>query len=96
MFREAWGELRIEGEEGVVYRLDEVLEVEGVAYAIFLPENLGLSHEGVVFRIAETDAGYTFEPVEDPEEWQKVVDAYNEAEYRAAHGEEDSEDEDEA
>ncbi|MBT9252431.1 MAG: DUF1292 domain-containing protein [Brockia lithotrophica] len=96
MFPEAWSELRIEGEEGVTYRLDDVLEVGGVAYAVFLPESLGLSHEGVVFRIAETDAGYAFEPVEDPEEWQKVVDAYNEATYRAAHGEEDPWDEDEA
>ncbi|MBE3550022.1 MAG: hypothetical protein BLITH_0425 [Brockia lithotrophica] len=96
MFREARSELQIEDEEGVTYRLDDVLEVEGVTYGIFLPESLGLSHEGVVFRIAETDAGYAFEPVEDPEEWQKVVDAYNEAMYRAAHGEEDPWDEGEA
>jgi len=78
MFGEVQEELRIEDEEGVVYRLEEVLEVGGIPYVVFLPEILGLSHEGVVFRIADTKAGYAFEPVEDPEEWQRVVDVYNE------------------
>ncbi|MBE3552514.1 MAG: DUF1292 domain-containing protein [Kyrpidia tusciae] len=66
-----------EGREGT-YDLADILEVHGRTYAILLPVDDILNTEGVVYRLdPDEGGGIAFAPVEDDEEWQAVVDAFN-------------------
>jgi uncharacterized protein YrzB (UPF0473 family) len=82
----------LEDEDGVEHNfvLGEVLTVEGKEYAVLLPIDEDLE-EGVIFRIdGEEGDQMVLSDIENDEEWQKVVDAYNEQ-----LDDEDEEDEDE-
>lgn len=62
------------------YDLADILEVDGRTYAILLPVDEILNTEGVVYRLdPDGGGGIVFAPVEDDEEWQAVVDAFNTA-----------------
>lgn len=81
----------LEDEDGTEHNfvLGEVLTVEGKEYAVLLPIDEDLE-EGVIFRIdGEEGDQMVLSDIESDEEWQKVVDAYNEQ-----LGEDDEEDED--
>lgn len=81
----------LEDEDGAEHNfvLGEVLSVEGKDYAVLLPIDEDLE-EGVIFRIDGEDGDQmVLADIESDEEWQKVVDAYNEQ-----LDEEDEEDED--
>jgi len=81
----------LEDEDGVEHNfvLGEVLTVEGNDYAVLLPIDDDLE-EGVIFRIdGEEGDQMVLADIENDEEWQKVVDAYNEQ-----LDDEDDEDED--
>lgn len=70
----------LEDEDGVEHNfvLGEVLTVEGKDYAVLLPIDEDLE-EGVIFRIDGEDGDQmVLADIESDEEWQKVVDAYNE------------------
>lgn len=82
----------LEDEDGTEHSfvLGEVLTVEGKDYAVLLPIEEDLE-EGVIFRIDGEDGNeMVLADIESDEEWQQVVDAYNEM-----LDEEDDEDEDE-
>lgn len=81
----------LEDEDGTEHSfvLGEVLTVEDKDYAVLLPIEEDLE-EGVIFRIdGEDENEMVLADIESDEEWQKVVDAYNEM-----LDEEDDEDED--
>jgi uncharacterized protein YrzB (UPF0473 family) len=83
----------LEDEDGVEHNfvLGEVLSVEGKDYAVLLPIDEDLE-EGVIFRIDGEDGDQmVLADIESDEEWQKVVDAYNE---QMDEEEDDEEDED--
>ncbi|MCL6600212.1 MAG: DUF1292 domain-containing protein [Alicyclobacillus macrosporangiidus] len=70
----------LEDEDGQEHRfiLGDVITVDEQDYAILLPIDDDLE-EGVIFRIAGEDGeDMVLEDIESDEEWQKVVDAYNE------------------
>ncbi|MDP9728359.1 DUF1292 domain-containing protein [Alicyclobacillus tolerans] len=70
----------LEDEDGVEHNfiLGEVLTVDGRDYAVLLPVDEDLE-EGVIFRIDGEDGDQmVLADIESDEEWQKVVDAYNE------------------
>ncbi|WDL97473.1 DUF1292 domain-containing protein [Alicyclobacillus sp. ALC3] len=70
----------LEDEDGTEHSfvLGEVLTVEGRDYAVLLPIEEDLE-EGVIFRIDGEDGNeMVLADIESDEEWQKVVDAYNE------------------
>jgi uncharacterized protein YrzB (UPF0473 family) len=70
----------LEDEDGKEHNfiLGEVLTVEGKDYAVLLPIDEDLE-EGVIFRIdGEEGDQMVLSDIEGDEEWQKVVDAYNE------------------
>jgi uncharacterized protein YrzB (UPF0473 family) len=70
----------LEDEDGTEHNfvLGEVLAVEGKEYAVLLPIDEDLE-EGVIFRIdGEEGDQMVLSDIESDEEWQKVVDAYNE------------------
>ena len=70
----------LEDEDGAEHNfvLGEVLTVEGKEYAVLLPIDEDLE-EGVIFRIdGEEGDQMVLSDIESDEEWQKVVDAYNE------------------
>lgn len=69
----------LEDENGQEHQfiLGEVLTVEGKDYAVLLPIDEELE-EGVIFRIdGEEGDQMVLAEIEDDDEWQKVVDAYN-------------------
>lgn len=83
----------LEDEEGVEHNfvLGEVLTVEGKDYAVLLPIDDDLE-EGVIFRIDGEDGDQmVLADIDNDEEWQMVVDAYNEQ-----LDEEDEDEDDEA
>jgi uncharacterized protein YrzB (UPF0473 family) len=70
----------LEDEDGTEHNfiLGEVLTVDGKDYAVLLPVDEDLE-EGVIFRIDGEDGDQmVLADIESDEEWQKVVDAYNE------------------
>jgi uncharacterized protein YrzB (UPF0473 family) len=70
----------LEDEDGNEHRfiLGDVLDVDGKSYAVLLPIDEDIE-EGVIFRIEGEDGDdYVLADIESDEEWQKVVDAYNE------------------
>src|SRR5579875_2545866 len=70
----------LEDEDGEEHNfvLGEVLTVDGKDYAVLLPIDDDLE-EGVIFRIdGEEGDQMVLSDIESDEEWQKVVDAYNE------------------
>lgn len=87
----------LEDEDGTEHSfvLGEVLTVEGSDYAVLLPIEEELE-EGVIFRIDGEDGNeMVLADIESDEEWQKVVDAYNEMlDEEEGDEEEDEEDED--
>ncbi|MDQ0191226.1 DUF1292 domain-containing protein [Alicyclobacillus cycloheptanicus] len=70
----------LEDEDGTEHSfvLGEVLTVDEKDYAVLLPIDEDLE-EGVIFRIDGEDGNeMVLADIESDEEWQKVVDAYNE------------------
>lgn len=70
----------LEDEDGKEHRfvLGDVITVEEKDYAILLPIDDDLE-EGVIFRIDGEDGDQmVLADIDTDEEWQKVVDAYNE------------------
>lgn len=70
----------LEDEDGTEHSfvLGEVLTVDEKDYAVLLPIEEDLE-EGVIFRIDGEDGDeMVLADIESDEEWQKVVDAYNE------------------
>lgn len=70
----------LEDEDGTEHSfvLGEVLTVDEQDYAVLLPIEEDLE-EGVIFRIDGEDGDeMVLADIESDEEWQKVVDAYNE------------------
>lgn len=70
----------LEDEEGNEHNfvLGEVIQVEEKDYAILLPVDDELE-EGVIFRIeGEEDDQMILAEIDNDEEWEKVVNAYNE------------------
>ncbi|MBQ2887948.1 MAG: DUF1292 domain-containing protein [Firmicutes bacterium] len=64
------------------FEIIEMLEIEGKRYAFLLPlndeEEVTEEDEAVIFRIDTGDDGEEiFAYIEDDEEWEMVVDAYN-------------------
>jgi uncharacterized protein YrzB (UPF0473 family) len=83
----------LEDENGQEHQfvLGEVLTVEGKDYAVLLPIEDEME-EGVIFRIdGEEGDQMMLAEIDNDEEWQKVVDAYNEDLF-----EDEEEDDDEA
>ncbi|MBQ3180787.1 MAG: DUF1292 domain-containing protein [Firmicutes bacterium] len=64
------------------FEVIELLEINGKRYAFLLPlneEETAEEDEAVIFRIdPEENGDEVFAYIEDDEEWQMVVDAYNE------------------
>lgn len=64
------------------FEVIELLEINGKRYAFLLPlneEETDEEDEAVIFRIdPEENGDEVFAYIEDDEEWQMVVDAYNE------------------
>ncbi len=52
------------------------LELDGQEYAIL--SNVNDEDEILIFRVSEEDAEFVFETIEDEDELNSVVDAYNE------------------
>jgi len=70
----------LEDEDGKEHNfvLGEVIPVDGKDYAILLPVDDDLE-EGVIFRIeGEEDDQMILAEIDNDEEWEKVVQAYNE------------------
>jgi uncharacterized protein YrzB (UPF0473 family) len=70
----------LEDEDGNEHNfvLGEVLTVDGKDYAVLLPIDEDIE-EGVIFRIDGEDGDQmVLADIESDEEWQRVVDAYNE------------------
>ncbi|OFW77249.1 MAG: hypothetical protein A2201_11230 [Alicyclobacillus sp. RIFOXYA1_FULL_53_8] len=70
----------LEDEDGKEHNfvLGEVIQVDGKDYAILLPVDDDLE-EGVIFRIeGEEDDQMILAEIDNDEEWEKVVQAYNE------------------
>ncbi len=64
------------------FEIIEMLEIEGKRYAFLLPlndeEEVTEEDEAVIFRIDTGDDGEEiFAYIEDDEEWEMVVDTYN-------------------
>lgn len=81
----------LEDENGEEHQfvLGEVLTVDNKDYAVLLPLDDSME-EGVIFRIdGEDGEQMVLSEIEDDEEWQRVVDAYNDELF------DDSEDEEE-
>jgi len=86
----------LEDEDGTEHRfiLGEVLTVEEKDYAVLLPVDDDLE-EGVIFRIdGENGDEMVLSDIESDEEWEKVVNAYNE-QMEDEFDDEDEEDEEE-
>jgi uncharacterized protein YrzB (UPF0473 family) len=68
-------------EEGVErdFTLVDIIEVDGCEYAIILPVNDEEEDEAVVLRFAQDEEGNDLLiDIEDDEEWEKVVDTWEE------------------
>ncbi len=71
-----------ENDNPIDFEVIELLEIEGKRYAFLLPlneEETTDEDEAVIFRIdPEENGDEVFAYIENDEEWQMVVDAYNE------------------
>lgn len=71
-----------ENDNPIDFEVIELLEIEGKRYAFLLPlneEETTEEDEAVIFRIdPEENGDEVFAYIENDEEWQMVVDAYNE------------------
>ena len=71
-----------ENDNPVDFEIIELLEIEGKRYAFLLPlndEQSAEEDEAVIFRVdTEENGDEIFAYIEDDQEWEMVVDAYNE------------------
>lgn len=64
-----------EGNE-VSFEVIDVIEFEGLHYAILLPEERE-DESALVFKIEEEDGEDVLREIEDDEEWERVVEYWN-------------------
>ena len=70
-----------DNDEAIDFEIIEMLEIAGKRYAFLLPlndENADAEDEAVIFRIDTNEDGEEiFAYIEDDQEWEMVVDTYN-------------------